>query len=160
MTAPTGEAVNYETTVTELEAILAEQRKWLDAATVGEQHAQGLAAAFDSIQTGYKGAAAATGNVNQHLQVLLPGDTETLAQVGTAGDAMSPNDVDTFYAHIEAMEVEAKRQKANAEVAVASTEAALRRVTEEYGEEAAKVANNMGGDPSFLGSGAPSSAAA
>jgi hypothetical protein len=167
VTAPTGEAVNYETTVAELEAILAKQRDWLDAAIVAEAHATAAKSAIDGIQQGYRDSATATGNVNDHLQALLPGDGETLAHVGTAGDAMPPNQVDLYYAHLEEIEVEARAQKEAAEAAIAATEAALKRIEDEYGEDTAKVAERMNGNPEFLSSGggggsspAPVSAAA
>jgi hypothetical protein len=153
VTAPTGDAVIYETTVAELDAILAKQRDWLDAAIVAEAHAQAAKSAIDGIQQGYRDSAAATGSVNEHLQVLLPGDGETLAHVGTAGDAMPPNKVDQYFDHLELIEDEARAQKEAAEAAIAATEAALKRIQDEYGEDTAKVAERMNGNPEFLSSG-------
>ncbi len=154
MPAPTGEAVNYETTVTELEAIEREQMKHVDQAAACKQAISDAKVAIDGMQESYNATAAAAQSVNEHLGALLPGDTETLAQVGTVGDAMPPNKVNDMYDQLEHIETEAEQQKKNAEVALAATRAALSRVVAEYGEDAAKVADRMRGDPSFLASNA------
>lgn len=151
--SPTGEALNYETTVSELNAILAELRKWFDESVAAGLSIMEAKVAIDGIQQSYRGAASATGSINEHLQTLLPGDAETLAQVGTVGDAMPPTRVDTLLEHLELVEAEAKQQQTDAEVAIAATEAALQRITQEYGEDAAKVADRMGGNAEFLNSG-------
>ncbi len=152
MSAPTGEAVNYETTVAELEAIEREQMNHVDQAAACLDAVVAAKAAIDGMQESYNTTAAAAKGVNEHLGALLPGDGETLAQVGTIGDAMPPNKVNDMFDHLELIEAEAEQQKQNAATALAATRAAIGRVQSEYGEEAAKVASNLGGDPTFLGS--------
>lgn len=153
MSAPTGEAVNYETTVAELEAIEAEQRKQIEQAQACLNAVTEAKAAIDGMQESYRATATAAGSVNDHLTALHL-DGETLGHVGNSADAMPPSAVDNMYDQLEVIEAAAKTQRDNAEVALASTEAALATVHAKYGDAHATVAGELGGDSRFLDSAA------
>jgi hypothetical protein len=152
MSAPTGEAVNYETTVAELEAIAEEQRKQIDQAQACLDAVTAAKSAIDGMQESYRATSSAAGSVNDHLTALNL-DGETLGHVGNSTDAMPPSAVDNMYDQLEEIEAAAKTQRDNAEVALASTEAALKTVHEKYGDAHTTVQGELGGDSRFLDSG-------
>lgn len=159
MTAPTGEAVNYETTVAELEALLKEQQMHLDAC-IGAQSALAAAKAFiGDMQESYRSSSAAAATTHEHLAVLHL-DGATLADTGTTADAMPAGAVDTYYDQLEGMEAMAKERRDAAEVALHSTEAALGNIQAKYGDAATTVAGDLSGDARFLDSGTGTTVAA
>jgi hypothetical protein len=149
MTAPTGEAVNYETTIAGLDALAAEQRGHIDACQAALRCVNEAKAAIDSMQESYRQSAAAAAATHEHLAAQNL-DATTLAHTGTAADAMPAGAVDQMYDQLEGMETEAKARLADAEAALAATEAARAHIVATYGDAHATVAGDLGGDASFL----------
>lgn len=158
MTAPTGEAVNYETTVAELEAIAAEQRRQIDAAAACLKSVENAKSHIDGMQDAARTAAEASASVNDHLAALHL-DSETLGHVGTAADALPASTVDRLLAQLEEVEATAREYLAGAEAALAATEAALAAVVAKYGDAHATVQGDLGGDARFLDGGAGATSA-
>jgi hypothetical protein len=150
--AMTGEAANHETTVATLEALAADQRTELEAAIAAEQALEQAATAIDTMQQTYQQSSDTARSVHDQLTGLHL-DQETLALTGTAADALPAGVVNTMYDELEAMKAKAAERKRDAEIALKSTEALLAHLVAEYGEEHAKVAANLSGDPTYLGSG-------
>lgn len=151
MTQSTGEAVNYETTVAELNAIIEKQRGHLDHTAAALKAIEDAKAAINAAQQSYRPAAEAAGSVHQHLSAMSL-DAETLGHTGTVADAMPPNVVDQMFDELEGMHAAAAEQHRNAEVALASSEAALKTVQEKYGDAHTTVAGELGGNAAFLDS--------
>jgi hypothetical protein len=80
-------------------------------------------------------------------------DATTLGHVAAIKEALPASEVDVVLARLEEAEEHLKAMRDRAATALDAAQAALTHVVAEYGEEAAKVANNLGGDPTFLGSG-------
>lgn len=150
---PTGEAVNYETTVVELEALIERLRAHVDSTVAAESAVQQAKAAVNNSQVSYNPAAAAAASISEHLPALNV-DAETVGHTGTVANAMPPNDVNVMFDQLEAMEVKVAEQRANAEAALGSAEAALKTVQEKYGDAHATVAGELAGDSRFLASSA------
>jgi hypothetical protein len=166
MTTATGEAVNYETTVNELEKLIEACRTWLDQVTAALKCCEEAKNAIEDAQSGYKTAASVAASILDHLAAMSL-DAHTLGLIGAIKEALPASDVDVVLALLEEAEAKLKTMRDNAAAALDAAQAALAHVVAEYGEEAAKVAGNLGGDPTFLGSGggggsspAPVSAAA
>lgn len=152
--APTGEAVNYETALAELDRIEEAQRTHLDSTQVALTKVQEAKAAISDSQANYRPAAEAAGSAHQHLSALNL-DAETTAHTGTMVDAMPPNRVDEMFAQLEQMEADAQQQVVNAEAALASTDSARRVIVGKYGDAHSTVQGELAGDSRFLaGSGA------
>lgn len=149
MSQPTGEAVNYETTVSELQALEGVQTRHLDFCTAAVNAIEQTRAAIDGMQTTYRAAAAAAASMHEHLKAKNL-DGGTLGHTGQTVDAMPPTAVDAMYDQLDAMDTMAKQRQQEAEIALASTQAALKHVVATYGEAHAQVAQNLSGDPSFL----------
>lgn len=158
MTAPTGEAVNYETTVNELEAQAAVQREHVDACAVAVKAMDEAAAAVDGMQETYRSASAAAASHLDHLTNLNL-DGTTVGHVGDTADALPAGVVDTWFTQIEEVKSAAEQRLQAAEAALAATEAALAHVQATYGDANATVAENLGGDSRFLDSGGGAGAA-
>lgn len=157
MTTATGEAVNYETTVAQLEALIAELRKWLEACIAALDCVEQAKNHITDMQQGYRDSAQIAAGILEHLAAMNL-DATTLGLIGAIRDALPASAVDEMLAGLEECEERLKTSKENAATALAAAEAALQHVVAEYGEEAAKVASNLGGDPTFLGSGGGASA--
>lgn len=147
--APTGEAVNYETAMAELDQIEAAQREHLDQAMAALQRITEAKQAISNTQATYAPAANAAGSVHEHLTALHL-DQETVAQTGTMVDAMPPNRVDEMFAQLELMEVDAQQQVANAEAALAATANARSVLVAKYGDAHHVVQSELAGDSRFL----------
>lgn len=152
MTAPTGEAANYETALAELDALEAAQREHLEQATAALKGIQDVKQRIADAQASYRPAAEAAGNIHQSLEALHL-DQETIANTGTIVDSMPPNAVDAMFAQLEEMEAAAQRQVANAEAALAATLQARVVLIAKYGDAHNTVQSELGGDPTFLGAG-------
>lgn len=152
MSAPTGEAVNYETAVAELEAIANEQRGHVDQCQAALVALEAAKSAIGDMQESYRASAAAVANLADHLAAKNL-DAEALANAGTAVDAMPAGRVDEMFDQIEGMEQVAKERLADAEIALAATEANLKHIQETLGDADNTVNEKLGGDPTFLGSG-------
>jgi hypothetical protein len=145
----TGEAVNYETTVVELEALIEQLRAHLDSTIAAEAAVQQAKVAVNNSQVSYNPAANAAASISEHLPALNV-DAETVGHTGTVANAMPPNDVNVMFDQLEAMEAKVAEQRANAEAALGSAEAALKTVQEKYGDAHATVAGELAGDSRFL----------
>lgn len=159
MSAPTGEAVNYETTVAELEALATEQRGHVDSCAAALKAIEAAAAAINNMQESYRASSAAAATTAEHLGAKNL-DGTTLAHAGTTADAMPAGVVDAMYDQLEALAAEARARLADAEVALGSTEANRDHIVATYGDAHATVAGNLSGDSSFLDSGGGTGGAA
>ncbi len=158
MSAPTGEAVNYETTVAELEKLIAACRTWLDQVTAALKCCEEAKNHIEDAQGGYKTAASVAASILDHLAAMHL-DAHTLGLIGAIKEALPASDVDVVLALLDEAVVKLQEMRDNAQTALDAAEAALAHVVAEYGEEAAKVAGNLGGDSTFLGSGGGGSSA-
>lgn len=152
MTAPTGEAVNYETTIAELTALADAQRGHLDQCTAALQQIESAKAAIGDMQDSYRASSAAAAATAEHLAAKNL-DGVTLANAGQTVDAMPAGKVDEMFDQLEGMEAEAKQRLADAEIALTSTETNLQHIQVTYGDAYTTVTGNLGGDSSFLDSG-------
>ena len=152
MSTPTGEAVNYETTIAELNALAEEQRGHLDQCQAALQAVEAAKAAIGDMQDSYRASAEAAANISDHLAARNL-DGVTLANAGTAVDAMPAGKVDEMFDQLEVMEAEAKARLADAEVALGATEENLRHIQATYGDAYETVTGNLGGDSAFLDAG-------
>lgn len=153
MTAPTGEAVNYETTVAELEAQIRALQGQVDSAQAVVRSVADAKAAVDQMQQTYRSSAEAAQSKLDHEAALNLDDT-TMGHAGTQADSLPPSAVDTMYEHLEQVEQEAKERLTQTEAALAAAEAELAHLQATYGDAHATVAGNLGGDSRFLDSGA------
>lgn len=149
---PTGEAVNYETAVAELEALEKEQQAHLDSCVAALSHIEGAKTQIDTMQSSYRTSAEAAGSMHEHLAAMNL-DGVTLSHTGTIADAMPPNAVDAWFAQLEEMEATAKERRDAAEAALGATQAALGTIQSKYGDAHATVAGELGGNAAFLDSG-------
>lgn len=147
----TGEAVNYETALAELDALEQAQRTHLEQAKAALDEIRSATARISDTQATYRPAAEAAGSIHQHLTALNL-DPETVANTGTITDAMPPNVVDQMFAALEEMEATAQQQVSNAETALAATGAARQVIVEKYGDAHATVQGELAGDARFLDS--------
>lgn len=150
--AVSGEAVNYETTVAELEALIADLRLWLEACIAALAKVEEAKNHITDMQASYRSAAGRAAGILEHLAAMHL-DATTLAHIGAIADALPASKVDQMLASLEEAEELLKAARDNAADALAAAEAALAHIVAEYGEEAAKVAQNLGGDSTFLASG-------
>lgn len=147
--AQSGEAVNYETAMAELDALEAKQQAHLDEAMTALKNIQDAKASISNTRATYRPAVDAAGSIHEHLTALNL-DAETIAQTGTIVDAMPPNKVDVMFDQLEAMEVDAQQQVTNAEAALAATDKARQVIVGKYGDAHATVAGELAGDSRFL----------
>lgn len=147
--AGTGEAVNYETAMAELEALEAPQQAHLEQAQAALQHLREAKAAISNTQATYRPAANAAQSIHEQLEAKNL-NSETLAQTGTVADAMPPNRVDEMFTQLEVMEADALQQVANAEAALAATVQARQIIIGDLGDANTTVQEKLGGDSSFL----------
>jgi hypothetical protein len=157
MTAPTGEAVNYETTIAELEALIKEQRLHLDSCIAAQAALAAAKGHIGDMQESYRASSSAAASTHEHLASLHL-DGATLGGTGTTVDAMPAGAVDTYFDQLEVMEEMARVRREAAEVALHSTESALANIQSKYGDAATTVAGELSGDSRFLDAGAPVSA--
>ena len=95
MTAPTGEAVNYETTIAELEALANEQRGHIDHCKATKAALEAAKAAINDMQESYRAAATAAASTSEHLAAKNL-DGVTLSNAGATADAMPAGAVDAM----------------------------------------------------------------
>lgn len=156
MSAPTGEVLNYETAIAEIDAEIEEVQKQVDSAQAAKASLAEAKANVDAMQRNYQATAQAAQSKLDH-EAALGLDSTTLGHAGTTVDALPPNAVDALYEQIESMEAEVGDRLKQSETALGSLEAERKHLVETYGEEAGKVASHLGGDPTFLGSGGQTS---
>lgn len=152
MTAVTGEAVNYETAIIQLDLLAEQQQVHLEHALKALEEIRAAKLAISNTQASYRPAAQAAATVHDALTALGL-DSETVANTGTIADAMPPNAVDDMFARLEEMEAAAVQQVANAEAALAATAQARATIVAKYGDAHATVQGELGGDSRFLGDG-------
>lgn len=149
MTAPTGEATNYETTIAQLEALATEQRQHVEHCQAALKNVQDATAAIDNMQGSYRESSKAAGTMAEMLAALHL-DGITLANAGTTADAMPPNVVDQLFSEMESLEAFLRQRLVEAEAALGATEANLKHVQSTYGDAADVVNGQLGGDSRFL----------
>lgn len=151
MTAPTGEVVNHETHVAELDAQIAVAQGQVDAAQAVVTSLDQTAAAIDQMQQTYTSASQAAQTKLDHTEAAgLDATTQGLAS--DAVDAMPPNAVNDMYDQLEEMKAKAAEKLALSEQALASLEAERAHVVAEYGELHAQVADKLGGHAGYVDS--------
>jgi hypothetical protein len=150
--APTGEAVNYETAMAELDKLEEAQRAHLEKAQAALDDVRAAKAHISDTQATYRPAAEAATGIHESLTALNL-DQETVANTGTIADAMPPNEVDVMFARLEEMEAVAQQQVANAETALAHTDVARKSIVEKYGDAHTTVQGHLSGDSRFLSGG-------
>lgn len=153
VTAPTGEAVNYETTIAELDKLIAELQKQVDSLTAALAKVEGAKNDIGDAQGGYRVAAAAAAGILDHLAALNL-DATTLGHLGAIKDSLPASAVDTLLEMLEEVEQLLKERLAAAVTALEAAEAAKAHVVAQYSAAHETVAGNLGGDPRFVGSGA------
>jgi hypothetical protein len=153
MTAPTGEAVNYETTIAQLDALIAYLQKWLDALTAALAKLEAAKNDVTDAQDGYKQAAKAAASIQEHLAALHL-DAHTLGLISAIAEAMPASAVDEVLALLEEAEVKLRSLRDNAATALEAAEAAKAHVVAQYSAAHETVQGNLGGDSRFVGSGA------
>jgi hypothetical protein len=159
MTAPTGEAVNYETTIAELDAQERQAQEMQDTAAGLRAAAEQMRAHADAMQQQAQAAVAAAQSTHDHLAARSL-DGQTLAATGDAATAMDPNQLDALYDQVEQMETQAAGHEQQAEQMLASIADARSTIEEKYGDAHNTVAAELGGDASFLDSGGGTTAGA
>lgn len=152
MSAPTGEAVNYETTQAELDAMITDMRGQVDAATAALADLAKAKASVDAMQQTYQTTAVAAQSKLDH-EAALGLDSTTLGHAGTVVDALPVNAVDGLYEQIEQTELLVKERLEQAATALSSLEAEQAHLVATYGDAHATVAGELGGDARFLDSG-------
>ncbi len=159
MTAPTGEAVNYETTIVELDKLEQEQQTHLEQCIAAEAAINTAAGAIGDMQDSYRSSSAAAASTHEHLSALNL-DGATLAHTGDTADAMPAGAVDNYYAQLEVMQQLAKERRDAAQVALESTQSAKATIVQKYGDAHTVVAGELSGDSRFLDAGGSSAAPA
>lgn len=157
MSAPTGEAVNYETTVAELDKLIDEQQKHLDACIAAEAAIASAAGHIGDMQDSYRTSSDAARSTHDHLAAMNL-DGVTLSHTGTTADAMPAGAVDTYYDQLEVMQEMAKERRDAADAALQSTVEAKKTIVEKYGDAYTVVAGELSGDSRFLDGGGASGA--
>lgn len=152
MIGSTGEAVNYETTIAEIDAQIADVQGRIDADNAALAAMTEAKAAVDAVQMGYQEAATAAQTKFDHQAALNLDDT-TLGHAGTVVDAMPPNAVDGLYDQTELIEQMIQERLVQDEIALASLEAERAHLIGTYGDAHAIVSGNLGGNAAFLDSG-------
>ncbi len=150
MSQPTGEAVNYETTVNELEAQIKIHQQHVDSAAAAVGTLEASKAAISDVQVSYTPASQSAASIHEHLSAKGL-DPQTIGFTGQVADALPPNRVDVMYDQLDGMLHDAKAQQANAEVALGSAEAALQTIVAKYGDAHNTVQQELGGNAEFLG---------
>lgn len=153
VTAPTGEAVNYETTIAELDALIAYLRQWLEALTVALAKLEEAKNHVSDSQDGYRPAAKAAPSILEHLAALHL-DAHTLGLISAIAEAMPASAVDEILALLEEAEAKLKSLRDAAATALEAAEAAKAHVVSQYSAAHETVAGNLSGDSRFVSSGA------
>lgn len=154
VTAPTGEAVNYETTLSEIDAMVADTQGRLDSATVVVGKIAEAKAAVDQMQQTYQRSADAARSKLDH-ESALGLDSTTLGHASDAADALPPNAVSDMFDQLEAVEQVATARVEAEQQALESLEAERAHLVATYGDAHDTVASNLGGDSRFLNSSGP-----
>ncbi len=150
MTAPTGEAVNYETTVAELQAEIALTRTWLEQVTAALKSLEDSKNHITDGQDAYRQVASAVPTMLEHLAAMHV-DGTTLGLIAAIKEAMPASDVDAALAAIEEAEAFVRKLQANAQAALDALHAALQHIQSKYGAAHETVQSDLGGDATFLG---------
>lgn len=152
MSAPTGEATNYELALATVDALIADAQHQVDAAEAAIAAVAQAKAAVDAMQQTYAAAAqAAATKLDQEGAASL--DSTTMGHAGTTVDAMPVNAVDDLYAQMEVTEQMAVDRRDASGTALASLEAERQHLVATYADAHATVAQNLSGNAGFLDSG-------
>lgn len=159
MTAPTGEAADYETHKAELQAARDQWRRQADLAEATTAAVQAAKAAMNEQQEQAREAQAAAQAKSDSLDGANL-DGETKAHAAFQAEAVDPNRLNNQYEALEGIERDAVEQRSQAEAALAAVDAEEATIDAKYGDAANTVASELGGNPTYLGSGGPGGGAA
>lgn len=158
VTAPTGEIVNYETHKAELAGTRQEFQTQMELAAAALT-AVGAAKAALNAQAEHARQVQAASQAKADSLAGRGLDGETQAHAGLQVDAVDPNRLDAQYEALEEMERDAEASQQAAEAGLAAVDAEEATIDAKYGDAAATVAAELGGDAGYLdsaGSGAGS----
>jgi len=145
----TGEAVNYETAINELQLIIQDLQKQVDSASAALQSIRGTKAAVDNMQQTYAQIASAA-QVKLEYQTALNLDATTLGHASAIADCLPPNAVDALYDQLDMMEKLIEDLLNQSATALAAAQAELAHLVATYGDAFALVSSSLSGDSRFL----------
>jgi hypothetical protein len=149
VTTPTGEVVNFETALADLDARIPQVQAQIDAADAALASIAQAKASIETLQTNYEPTAAASANA-MDSKAALNLDGTTMGHAGTAVDAMPVGAVNDLYEAMEQVEQETQVRRDQAVTALASLEAEREHLIATYADANDTVAGNLGGDSRFL----------
>lgn len=153
VSAPTGEVLNYETACAENEAMQQAVKAAIDAGMAALSSMSSAKSAVNDVQTVYNPTAdAAVAKLDQLSAMGL--DTTTITHAAAQVDALPVGAVDELYDATEQVESEIAARVAQAQIALAALQAERAELDANYAAASETVATNLGGDPTFVGSGA------
>lgn len=151
MTAPTGEAINYRTTVAELDAMDRQLGQMLDFIQAGVAATRQAADHLDAVESQRRPLAAAAISAKEHLEGMSL-DPTTMAGVDSACESLTPNAVGAILEMLESAEKHLLQVLAAIEAAKGGVSASKQNVIGTYGS-AADVVEQTGVNAQFLDSG-------
>ena len=151
MTTATGEVVNFETAIADLDARIGEVRGQVDAADAALASIAEAKANVETLQTSYEPTAAASATALDSKGALNL-DGTTMGHAGTAVDAMPVGAVNNLYEAMEQVEQATEERRDQAVAALAALEAEREHLIATYADAHSTVAGNLGGDSRFLDS--------
>lgn len=156
----TGEVVNYETALADIDARIDAVRDQIDAADAALASLASAKADIETLQTTYEPTAEAAATA-MDSKAALNLDGTTMGHASAGVDAMPVGAVNNLYEAIEAIEAATEERRNQAVAALAALEAEREHLIATYSDANATVAGNLGGDSRFLdgAGGAPSSPA-
>lgn len=150
MTAPTGEAINYRTTVAELDAMDRQLGQMLDFIQAGVAATRQAADHLDAVESQRRPLAAAAISAKEHLEGMSL-DPTTMAGVDSACESLTPNAVGAILEMLESAEKHLLQVLAAIEAAKGGVSASKQNVIGTYGS-AADVVEQTGVNAQFLNS--------
>lgn len=147
---PTGEVLNYETALTEIDSQISATQERIDKATAALSDVERMKASVDEIQLNYKQSAqAAASKLDQQQALNLDGTT--LGHASTTVEALPPSAVDSMLEQIEVVEQEIRHRLEQDEQALGSLQAEREHLQTTYADAHETVQGRLGGDSRFLG---------
>lgn len=150
MTGPTGEVVNHETHIAELDATIAELRAGIDLCNAVEGTSTTLRGQVDDLQSKYGPVASAAQTRADHLQAMNV-DATTTGHAAEGADALDPNAVTRYHDEAENIEAGARSLRDRLERALAAAEAERAEAIRRYADAQDTVNTDLGGNTSYLG---------
>lgn len=151
VTQSTGEVVNFETALADLDARIAELQKQVDLADAALADITAAEASVEALQNSYEPTAQAAATAMDSKDSLgLDGTTMTHA--ATAVEAMPVGAVNNLYEATEAVKQATQERRDQAAVALEAAEAEREHLIATYADAHETVASNLGGNSEFLDS--------